>query len=209
MSKPIVLIGGGGHCKSCIEVLEASGYTIGGILEKRPLGDNVFSVPIIGDDDSISELISKSYIFLITIGQVKNSHPRVEIYEKIKLLSGKLATVVSSLSSVSRHSEIGEGTIIMQHVIINAETSIGNNCIINNKALIEHDCTIGDHTHISTSAIINGGSTIGKRVFVGSNSVVAHDVRIADDVVIGAGAVVIKSIEDAGVYAGNPAKKIN
>jgi sugar O-acyltransferase (sialic acid O-acetyltransferase NeuD family) len=208
MIKPIVLIGGGGHCKSCIEVLETSGYTIVGILEKKPSANNVFAIPVIGDDDSIFEFVSKKYNFLITIGQIKNSNLRVKLYEKIKSLSGELAIVISSLSSVSKHSQIGEGSIMMQQVIINAGTSIGNNCIVNNKALIEHDCTIDDHTHISTAAVINGGCTIGKRVFVGSNSVVAQEVRITDDVIIGAGSVIIKNIQEAGTYAGNPAKKI-
>ena len=34
--KKIILIGGGGHCKSCIDVIESEKkYTIKGILEKK------------------------------------------------------------------------------------------------------------------------------------------------------------------------------
>ena len=34
MKKPIILIGGGGHCKSCIDVIEQEGkYRIVGILD--------------------------------------------------------------------------------------------------------------------------------------------------------------------------------
>jgi acetyltransferase-like isoleucine patch superfamily enzyme len=49
---------------------------------------------------------------------------------------------------------------------------------------------------------------IGSNVSVGSNATILP-VRICDDVVIGAGSVVTKNIDSAGVYAGNPAKKIN
>jgi sugar O-acyltransferase (sialic acid O-acetyltransferase NeuD family) len=209
MTESIVLVGGGGHCRSCIEVLEKDGYRIAGVLEKESSIKSVLNIPVIGDDEAIAELISKNQSFLITIGQIKNSTLRVRLYEKVKSLSGRLVTVISSSSAVSKHSEIGEGTIIMQQAIVNAGVIIGRNCIINNKALIEHDCLIDDHAHISTAAIINGGCKIGKRVFIGSNSVLAQEIRIGDDVVIGAGSVVVKSIEEAGTYAGNPAKKIN
>jgi sugar O-acyltransferase (sialic acid O-acetyltransferase NeuD family) len=208
MTNPIVLIGGGGHCKSCIEVLEISGYTIAGILEKESSTKRILNIPVIGNDDLISELILKNHFFLITIGQIKNPGPRVQLYEKIKSQSGKLATVISSSSSVSKYAQVGEGSIIMQQAIVNAGASVGKNCIINNKALIEHNCTISDHTHVSTGAVINGGCVVGKRTFIGSNSVVAQGVRIADDVVIGAGSVVVKNIEEQGTYAGNPAKRI-
>lgn len=33
MNKPLILIGGGGHCKSVIDVVESAGYTILGIMD--------------------------------------------------------------------------------------------------------------------------------------------------------------------------------
>ena len=33
MNRPLILIGGGGHCKSVIEVAESAGYNIKGILD--------------------------------------------------------------------------------------------------------------------------------------------------------------------------------
>ena len=33
MNKPLILIGGGGHCKSVIEAAESAGYSILGILD--------------------------------------------------------------------------------------------------------------------------------------------------------------------------------
>ena len=51
-------------------------------------------------------------------------------------------------------------------------------------------------------------TVIGNNVLIGSNATILP-VEICDDVVIGAGSVVTKNITDKGVYAGNPAKKIN
>jgi sugar O-acyltransferase (sialic acid O-acetyltransferase NeuD family) len=208
MLDTIVLIGGGGHCKACIDVLETAHFTIVGILEKDPAELQVLNYPVIGNDDIIEELIEKKYRFLITIGQIKNALPRIRLYDKIKQSQGKLETVISPFSLVSKYSSVGEGTIIMHQALINADTRIGDNCIINTKALIEHDCIIGDHTHISTAAIVNGGCIIGNRVFVGSNSVLAQGVHIADDVIIGSGSVIINNVDEPGTYAGSPVRKI-
>jgi sugar O-acyltransferase (sialic acid O-acetyltransferase NeuD family) len=205
----IILVGGGGHCRSCIEVLENSGYTIKGILEKSRSSETVLGYPVIGDDEDLHDLISQGYEFLITIGQVKNAMPRIRLFERIKELNGRLATVIASSASVSRHAFVKEGSFVMQHAIVNAAASVGSNCIINNKALVEHDCSIGDHTHISTGAIVNGGCEVGQRCFLGSNAVVAQEIKIADDVIIGAGSVVTHNITEPGIYAGNPLRKIN
>ena len=208
MTNKIVLLGGGGHCKACIDVIETTRFTIEGVIDKEINAGKVLNYRIIGNDDKLEGLVQKNYLFLVTVGQIKNPSLRSELFEKIKQWHGKLAIVIASTSIVSKYSTIGEGTIIMHQALVNADVSIGRNCIINNKSLIEHDCSIGDHTHISTGAILNGNCAIGNRVFVGSNTVIANGTQVADNVVIGAGSVVIKNISKAGVYAGNPAIKI-
>jgi sugar O-acyltransferase (sialic acid O-acetyltransferase NeuD family) len=208
MIDAIVLVGGGGHCKACIDVIESTPYTIAGVLDKGSL-TRVLDYKVIGNDEALRALAEKGYSFLVTVGQIKTASVRKMIFEQIKTVKGKLAVVVSSSALVSKYSILGEGTIVMHGAIINASSQIGNNCIINNKALIEHDCVIGDHVHVSTAAVINGGCKIGNGVFIGSNSVLAQGVDIGDDVVIGAGSVVLNNIQEIGIYAGNPAKKIS
>jgi sugar O-acyltransferase (sialic acid O-acetyltransferase NeuD family) len=209
MIKKIVLVGGGGHCKACIDVIETTDFEIAGIVDKEPGAGKVLNYEIIGTDETLGELMDKNYVFLVTAGQIKSPSLRIALFEKIKQVNGKLATVIASTAIVSKYSTVGEGTIVMHQVIINASAKIGVNCIINNKALVEHDSVIGDHSHISTAAIINGGCKIGSRVFVGSNSVIAQGIEIADDVVIGAGSLIVKDIDAAGVFAGNPLRKIS
>jgi sugar O-acyltransferase (sialic acid O-acetyltransferase NeuD family) len=206
--KSIVLIGGGGHCKACIDVIETTDFDIVGIIDKKAADGKVLSYEIIGTDNDLENIVKKNYKFLVTIGQIKDPSPRIKIFERIKQLNGEFANVISSSASVSKYCTIGEGTIVMHQAIVNSSAKIGINCILNNRALIEHDCTIGHHTHISTAAVINGGCTIGNRVFIGSNSVVVQGIQIADDVVIGAGTVVIKNIFQRGVFVGNPVRKI-
>lgn len=205
MKKNLILIGGGGHCKSVIEVAESTGYQIIGILGcPEEVGKSVLSNTIIGTDDDIPRYADKAE-FVITVGFIRNPATRIKLYNRIKEAHGRLATLIASTAHVSRHATIGEGTVVMHNAFVNAGAQIGNNVIINTFAGIEHDTIIGSQSHISTGVIINGDCIIGQNVFVGSRSVIANGVAVGDNVVIGAGSVVYKSIDTAGVYFGNPA----
>ena len=206
----LILVGGGGHCKSCIDVIEAEGrFKISGIVDiQERLQQRVLDYKVIASDPDLPKLVSRDNDFLITIGSIKDPGIRIEKFEYLKRLGARFPVVISPLARVSNSTGIGEGTIVMHQAIVNSDAGIGRNCIINTLALIEHDVQIGDHCHVSTGSILNGRCGLGNRVFLGSNSVVVNDVNIADDVVIGAGSVVTRSIGKAGTYVGNPARII-
>lgn len=208
--KDLILIGGGGHCKSCIDVIETESlFNIAGIVEvDDKLHQKVLDYKIIASDKDLPNLIHRYKHFLVTIGSTKDPCKRVEKFEDLKKLGAIFPVIISSSAHVSASACVGEGTIVMHKAIVNADADVGKNCIVNNLALIEHDAKIGNHCHISTGSIINGKCNIGDRVFIGSNSVVINNVDIVDDVVVGAGSVVLKSISKAGTYAGNPACRI-
>ncbi len=191
MKPKILLVGGGGHCKSVIDVIELEDkYTIAGIIDKKELlGQNILGYKIIGCDDDLSELFNTYKYVAITVGQIKSNSLRIKLFNLAKNIGYKLPAIVSPLSYISKYSFIEEGTIIMHHALINANAKIGKNCIINSKALIEHDVTIEDNCHISTGAILNGGVAVKEGTFFGSNAVSKEYIII--DGFIKAGSVVI------------------
>lgn len=207
---PLILIGGGGHCKSTIEVAEAANtFAIAGILDTAEnVGKKILDYPIIGTDNNLEALINKNHVFLITIGHLAHIKLRSDIYQRIKVKGGKLATIISPASKVSRRAAVGEGTVVLHHALINADSKLGDNCIINSGSIIEHDCSIGSNCHLAPQAVVNGGCTVGDHVYIGSNAVVLNGIFICSEVIIGAGAVVHRNIESPGTYAGNPAKKL-
>lgn len=204
----IILVGGGGHCKSCIDVIEQEKkYNIIGIIDLEDrIGQKLMGYPIIGSDKDITSLISTCSNFLITLGQIKSSEKRSSIYNQIKIAGGNLPVIISPLAYVSCHSSIGQGTIIMHHALVNSGANIGVNCIVNSSSLVEHDVKIGNHCHISTSSNINGDVKIGDNCTIGSNATVIQGVKLSNDVIIGAGAVVINDVTESGTYVGVPVK---
>ena len=194
--KNLILIGGGGHCKSCIDVIEQEGnYRIAGIVDlPEKLHQKILGYEIIATDDDLPRLVNEYENFLITLGQIKSPEKRIRIFQTLKESGAKLPVIISPIAYVSKHAKIGAGTIIMHHALINAGAKIGSNCIINSKALIEHDATIGDHCHIATGAIINGGVKVGSGIFLGSNAVCKEYIEIGENAVIGCGAKITKNI---------------
>lgn len=206
--KPLILIGGGGHCKSVIDVAESAGYTILGILERpEEVGKKVLSYEVIGTDDDMAKYVDRAE-FIVTVGQIKSLDLRIKLHKMIEQAGGKLATIVAPTAHVSKYAQLGEGTVVMHQAVVNADAKIGMGCIINTFANIEHDVVIGDYCHISTGAMVNGGATIAYGTFLGSQSVVNQCIKIELGGVIASLSVVNKDITEKGIYAGNPAKLI-
>lgn len=181
MKEKILLVGGGGHCRSAIEVIEQTNkYEIIGIVDiKENVGKKVFDYKIIGCDDDLETILQICKNALITVGHIKSNAVRIKIYNKLKKIGFTLPTIISPLAYVSKHSKIAEGTIIMHHALVNANTKIGKNCIINTKALVEHDCIIEDNCHISTASVINGGVVVNENTFFGSNATSKEYIEIS------------------------------
>ena len=208
--RKLILIGGGGHCKSCIDVIEQIGaFQIAGILDKPGLvGSSILNYPIVGTDDEIGNLIKSGYSFLITVGHIKSADIRKNIFNGLKNSGADIATIISPLAYVSKYANVGRGTIIMHGAKVNAGAKIGANVILNTGCNIEHDAVIGNNSHISTCAVVNGDAVIGHEVFIGSNATVSGQVSITNNCVIGAGTVVHKSIDFSGVYIGSTFSKM-
>jgi sugar O-acyltransferase (sialic acid O-acetyltransferase NeuD family) len=202
----LILFGGGGHCRSCIDVIETENiFRIAGIVDiKEKLHQKVLGYEIFTTEDDLPGLVKKFRYFFITIGQIESAAVRIDKFNRLKELDAVFPVIISPRAHVSKHSVINEGTIIMHNVIVNAGAQIGRNCIINTGAIIEHDVVIGDHCHISTAAVINGGTKIGAETFIGSNSATKQYIGIGEGVFAKSGVTVPFDIR---AYSKYPPKK--
>lgn len=209
MKKSLILVGGGGHCKSVIDVAESASYTILGILDKpEEVGKYVFGYEVIGTDDDMAKYADKA-VFVVTVGQIKSPDLRIKLHKMLEETNCELATIIASTAYVSKYASIGEGTVVMHNAFVNAGAIIGKGCIINTSSIIEHEAIVGDYCHISTGATVNGAAKVGKQSFVGSQSVINQCVTIGERVVIGAGSAVVSDLPDGSIAVGVPAKPIN
>jgi sugar O-acyltransferase (sialic acid O-acetyltransferase NeuD family) len=188
MSKPgLLLIGAGGHAKSCVDVIEQEDKfrIIGLVGSPSEVGTYVLDYEVLGTDDALSELQNMTQYALVAVGQIGTNDLRSDLFTKISNIGFISPVVISPMAYVSPRAIVGKGTVVMHRATINAGATIGDNCIINSHALIEHDVVVGDHCHIATSAIINGGSTVGLCSFIGSGSTIREAVSIGRNSSIG------------------------
>lgn len=187
----ILLIGGGGHCKSVIDVIESQNrFEIAGIVDKKEfLGEKILDYEIIGCDEDLEVLFKEYKYAVITVGQLSTVTKRIELFELVKKIGFVLPVIISSRAYVSKHAQVGTGSVIMHDALVNASAVVGENCIINTKALIEHDAIIKENCHVSTGAIINGGVVVHKNSFIGSNAVTKQYIVIEENSFIKAGSL--------------------
>lgn len=187
--KNIYLIGAGGHCKSCIDVVESTQkFHIKGLFDlKENKGKKIGAYEIIGADEDIKKYVSAENYFLLTMGQIKSPDVRIKTAMLLKDLGAQMATVISSRAYVSATAKIGAGTIVMHDALVNSYAVVGQNCILNTKCLIEHDAVVEDFCHISTGAVLNGNVHVQKNSFIGSLSVLKEGLNVPAHSVLGAG----------------------
>lgn len=190
MKPRLILVGGGGHCASCIDVIEQEGkFEIIGVVDRDVSSRETLGYSILGNDDYLSGLRSNCNFALITVGQIRSPQVRIRLFEYVKSLGYTLPTIISPRAYVSRHASVGEGTIVMHDALINSRATIGSNCIINTKALVEHDAIVENYCHVSTAAVVNGGVVVRRGTFIGSNAATRETVATKENDFIKAGSL--------------------
>jgi len=193
------LYGASGHAKVIIDILELLSIPVDGLYDDNPNIKQLAGYPVLGSLKNQTRLPKEP--FIISIG---NNLVRKTIKEQYPLVFTN--ALIHPTATISNSAVLGEGTVVMGHAIINAETRIGQHVIINTSASIDHDCTIGNFVHISPNATLTGGVTVGEGANVGAGAVIIPYLEIGKWAVIGAGSVVTKNIPDYELWMGNPAR---
>ena len=168
MRKKILILGIGGHSRSCIDVIENTNlYKIEGYVAKNENSkSNNTNLKFLGYDKDLPEIFKSIKFAHVAVGQMKDLELRKKLFLKLLKIGFQIPKIISKKSIISKNVSIGIGSIIM------------NNCIINTGSIIEHDCKIGSHTHLGPGSILNGGVMIGEQSFIGSASVVKQKAKI-------------------------------
>lgn len=188
------LYGASGHARVIIDIIEALGLTIDGLIDDNPQLKQLQGYPVAHQlPDGCPDVI-------ISIG-----NPQVRKRLSL-LLKAHFISAVHPSAIVSSRVMIGEGTVVMQGAVVQSCTSVGHHCIINTGASVDHECRLGDFVHISPHATLCGNAQVGQGTWVGAGSVVIPGIKIGRWSMIGAGSVVVRDIPDGVVAYGNPCR---
>lgn len=207
-SKPIVIVGNGGHARVLIEILlmqqrQILGYT-------APTEEhNPYNIVYLGTDEAILQHEPERVELVNAIGSVSTTELREHVFTFFKSKGYRFCTIIHPSAIVSNTAMLGEGVQIMAGTIIQPFVRIGNNTIINTSASIDHDCCIGDHCHIAPGCVLSGNVTVGKGTHIGTGANIIQNIKIGNNVIIGAGSLVLRNVHDDKKVYGSPAKEVS
>lgn len=205
----IILVGGGGHCKSIIDSInDLKQFEIVGIVDKRYKECLGLGINIIGSDEDLNSLY-KSGIknAFIGVGSIGNPNIRIKLYNLLKNLGYGFPTIIDKTAIVSSSAIIEDGVFVGKGAIINVNAVIEKQCIINSGVIVEHDCKINEFVHLAPGVTLSGGIYIGKRTHIGTNSTIIQNINVGNDVIVGAGSVIVQDIKDGTTVYGNPGRE--
>lgn len=133
---------------------------------------------------------------------------RVKVVQPVNLYGCRIGNgcFIGPFVEIQKDVSIGENTKVQSHTFICELVTIGNDCFIGHGVMFINDLFAGGGPARGNKDLWKE-TEIGNNVSIGSNATILP-VRICDGAVIGAGSVVTKNIEEPGIYAGNPARKI-
>lgn len=178
--KKILLVGGGGHCRSVLDVLlTMDTYDQIGIVERDSgNGPGLLGIPVVGTDADLPGLFDCGWTdAAVTLGSIGSPFRRRELFRTLKSLGFTLPVIQDPSAVIGHEVKTGEGTFIGKRAVINAGTQVGICSIVNTGAILEHDCRTGDFAHFGPGRALCGDVILGDDVHIGANAVVRQGIQ--------------------------------
>lgn len=207
MTRPLVILGAGGHGRVVLDTAVAAGWPLRGFIDgTKTIGEDINNLSVIGGDRLLDDpSFLAQHLFVVAIG---DQQARRRLSLGICAKGGQLARVRHPTCVISPSAFIGDGTVIIAGAIVNANARVGRFCILNTGCTVDHDSVLGDGVQISPGANLAGRVRCEDDVFVGTGAVIIPGISIGVGATVGAGAIVIRDVAAGDFVAGNPARTI-
>lgn len=211
--KKLVIIGAGEFAEIAYEYfMYDSMYEVVAFAVERKyrVKEELFGKPIVEFENIQKIYPPDNYFVFVALYYGKLNRTRTRLFNECKSMGYRCASYVSSKAFVWYNVEIGENSFIFEDNTIQYHVKIGNNVVLWSGNHIGHRTVIEDNCWLTSHDVVSGFCKIGRNSFIGVNATIGDEVEIGADSVFGAGAVTVKSLPDiAGVYVGNPVRKLD
>lgn len=204
-TKPIILIGAGGHAASISDAILSSHRIIKGYIDEVKSNETLMGYKVFKSIFEIDEYQNCEYC--IAIG---DNSLRERVLKKTidQYKDAKFATIIHSTSYVSNQSILGDGTVVLGNSFVGPRCHIKNHCIINSSSSIDHDCYLDEFSSTGPGSVIGGTVSVGKKSIIAIGSSIKHSINIGDNSIIGANSYLKDNVGDNVIYYGSPARFI-
>ncbi len=210
--KNIVIYGAGGLGREVLWMIKninkhkETWNVLGFIVDyEEAWGGEVAGLKVLGGSQWVEDY-NKELFVTCAIGK---SSVRKLIYEKVSQMEHvQLATLIDPAVRVDESVQVGEGSIICCRTVITVDINIGKGVLLNTGASVGHDAIIGDYCTMLTNAMASGNTFLGEGCEIGSGAFILQGIKVCPGTVVAPVSSVLNNITEAGIYAGNPARRM-
>lgn len=202
MTRPLVIIGAGGHAVSVAGVAHAAGFQVAHFVDASRAGTDLLGVPIIADLDSLD---LRRIELSVAIGD-NAVRERVSTALIERHRDARFPALIHPTAVIGWTAQLGDGTVLMAGAVVGAHTRIGRFCVLNTRSSIDHDSLMADCSSLAPGAVTGGTVHIGRRSAVSIGAIVKHGISIDEDTILGAGSYLDRNLPAGTVAWGTPAR---
>jgi sugar O-acyltransferase (sialic acid O-acetyltransferase NeuD family) len=203
----VLVVGAGGHGRVVADVILEAGLAteLAFVDDRFPALSHSGPWPVVGTNAELPGLRDRYDAFALGIGSWK---ARSHVWQTLDGLGVRTLTAVHPRATVSRHAQLGEGTVVCAGAAVVIGAELGRGCIVNTGATVDHDCRLEDWVHVCPGAHLSGDVHVGQGSWIGAGSVVRQGIRIGEGVTIGVGAACVSDMPPGVVAVGVPARAV-
>ena len=215
MTKPLIILGAGGHAKVVLSVALELGIDVKCLTDndKKKHGKKVLGIEVLGDDRILGAYGPDRFELAMGIGVGSESHQltiqlehRFKIFTRLSNQGYSFPALIHPKAVVAQECTIGNGVQIFSGSIVQPNCSVGDLSILNTKSSVDHDCSIGKASHIAPGVTCGGNVKIGAHAQIGIGAIILPNTNIKDNSIVAAGSVVNADVNVGEKVVGTPAR---
>lgn len=202
----LVLIAAGGLAREALNAVRATGFHDDVLLlddDQSTWGHWLVDTQIVGGIDLVTEYPDHQVVVCAGRGEVRNR--LVERLEALGVKPDRFHSIVHPLVDVPLDCQVGDGSILLESVVLTAGVLIGEHVVVMPNVTLTHDNVVDDFATIAAGVSLGGGVQIGAAAYLGMNSCVREGVRIGAGSTLGMGSVLLQDLPPGETWVGAPA----
>jgi sugar O-acyltransferase (sialic acid O-acetyltransferase NeuD family) len=184
-------------------IMTEGGNIDGFVLNKKYIADKSgeeLPQDLYAIEDVIENHGTENVGVFVPVGYTHMNETRRSVFLWLKEHKVEILSYIHPSATIATNATIGEGCVILEHVIIQPFSKLGDGNILWNGTNISHHSFIGNYNWFAPSVTLSGRVKVYDKCFFGSGSVCKNDIEIHNKVLVGAGAYVYKSLPDSSVF---------